>query len=338
MDIGKDITMEKVSVIVPIYNLEDQIERCVVSITRQTYDNLEILLMDDGSTDHSLQVCYRLARTDSRILVFSHENQGVSFTRNRGIMNACGKYIIFIDGDDELRQDLIETYVGAFGESVDIVVGGITRVDSMGNGCSMKPKPGLYSRNEFCQYIAAESTPLFGYATNKMYRADFIESNMLAFAEEMRAQEDLNFAISAFMCSTLICCIDYDGYIYYYQDNRRTMPVADYLTNQFLLRRLLESEKANTRLVCSRIQNAIFSSLYSANTIDEIREIEEISQVKEYLESERGFSSEKKLVFTIFRLNLRRLLLLYFCSRRFIKAIACKLKLLNRKDACDRNL
>lgn len=88
---------EVVSIIIPVYNGEKYVEKCVKSIQANTYPNLEIIMINDGSTDNSLEVCQRLAEKDSRIKVFSKENGGIAAARNFGVKKATGKYICFVD-------------------------------------------------------------------------------------------------------------------------------------------------------------------------------------------------------------------------------------------------
>ena len=98
-----------ISVIVPVYNTEKQLERCISSICRQTYQDLEIIVIDDGSTDSSGILCDSLARRDSRIKVFHQENQGLSAARNNGMEIAGGEYIAFVDSDDWISPVMLET-------------------------------------------------------------------------------------------------------------------------------------------------------------------------------------------------------------------------------------
>ena len=105
-----------ISVIVPVYNIEKYIERCVRSICVQTYKNLEILLVDDGSTDGSGEICERLAKEDERIRVFHKENGGSSSARNLGIREAKGEYLGFIDSDDYIEPDMYELLAEGIGK------------------------------------------------------------------------------------------------------------------------------------------------------------------------------------------------------------------------------
>ena len=116
----------KVSVIIPVYNVRLYLERCVQSVLRQTYKDLEIILVDDGSKDNSGELCDQLALSDQRIRVIHQENQGLSGARNTGIRQATGEYIIFLDSDDEwLLSDGLENLLQ--GEKADLII--FKRVD-----------------------------------------------------------------------------------------------------------------------------------------------------------------------------------------------------------------
>ncbi|WP_251547638.1 glycosyltransferase family 2 protein [Limosilactobacillus caecicola] len=101
----------KVSMIVPVYNCLKYLKDCLDSILKQTYHNLEIILVDDGSTDGSLKICVEYAHQDSRIRVFHQDNQGVSVARNNGISHATGEYLCFVDGDDKVSENYCEHLV-----------------------------------------------------------------------------------------------------------------------------------------------------------------------------------------------------------------------------------
>ncbi|MBP3441896.1 MAG: glycosyltransferase family 2 protein [Clostridia bacterium] len=106
-----------VSVIIPVYNLEDYIEHCIKSILSQTYKNIEVICVDDGSTDSSAQVIGELLKSDSRIRYIYQENAGVSAARNKGLESARGEYIMFIDGDDYMHNQAVEILVKCIEEN-----------------------------------------------------------------------------------------------------------------------------------------------------------------------------------------------------------------------------
>ena len=111
-----------ISVIIPVYNVEEYLDDCLTSVLAQTYSNLEILLINDGSTDNSGVICDKYAQTDSRIKVFHKENGGVSSARNIGLENATGQYIAFVDPDDWIEPNMYETIITQFEKSdVDAV-------------------------------------------------------------------------------------------------------------------------------------------------------------------------------------------------------------------------
>lgn len=118
--------MSKISVIVPIYNVEKYLRRCIDSIINQTYRNLEIILVNDGSLDGSLDICKRYEKLDSRIKLINKKNGGLSSARNEGLKIATGDYISFIDSDDWINEDMYESLLSnAIKYNADISVGGV---------------------------------------------------------------------------------------------------------------------------------------------------------------------------------------------------------------------
>lgn len=117
-----------VSVIVPVYNAEHFIEKCIHSILNQSYKNIELILVNDGSTDNSVKICDSFAKIDNRIKLIHQANSGPSVARNNGIYNAKGKYIQFIDADDYIEENMIETLVNEMEKGLDIVICGYKRI------------------------------------------------------------------------------------------------------------------------------------------------------------------------------------------------------------------
>ncbi|MCR5506573.1 MAG: glycosyltransferase, partial [bacterium] len=117
--------MKKISVIIPVYNVELYLSQCLESIINQTYKNLEIILVNDGSKDSSIDICKAYVKKDKRIKYIYQKNMGLSASRNTGIKNATGDYIHFIDSDDYIPLDYYEKMISALGNSdADIVCGG----------------------------------------------------------------------------------------------------------------------------------------------------------------------------------------------------------------------
>lgn len=140
--------MPEVSIIIPVYNNEKYIEKCIHSVLNQTFGELEIIAVNDGSTDESGKILKNLEREDVRIILLEQNNQGVAAARNLGVKKSTGKYITFVDGDDYLKNDYIEKmYDLAEKESLDMVISGLTYVDESGKELN-KIIPGVYKRLE----------------------------------------------------------------------------------------------------------------------------------------------------------------------------------------------
>ena len=117
-----------VSIVIPVYNLEEYIQSCIESLRRQTYQNLEIIVVNDGSTDNTLSTIKKLARNDGRIKCIDQKNQGVSVARNRGIEESRGDYFMFVDGDDVMKAQAVSLMVEAALETeADVVCAGIEK-------------------------------------------------------------------------------------------------------------------------------------------------------------------------------------------------------------------
>ena len=110
-----------ISVIVPVYNVEKYLEECLDSIQNQTYGDIEVILVNDGSTDKSKDICERYCKEDTRFKLINQANQGQSVARNNGVAASAGKYIAFVDSDDIIRQDYLEELMRYMSENVDIV-------------------------------------------------------------------------------------------------------------------------------------------------------------------------------------------------------------------------
>lgn len=142
----------KISIIIPIYNKEKYIERCIKSIIGQTYNNIEIIIVNDGSTDNSLKKCKELQEIDSRIVIINQENKGVSEARNAGLDVATGNYIAFIDSDDTVDENyLLELINVASSLKCDLVAGNINCIIGDSNFQPYSPKNGYpnYFQDDF---------------------------------------------------------------------------------------------------------------------------------------------------------------------------------------------
>ena len=186
--------MAKVSVIVPVYNVEKYLKRCLDSLINQTLSDIDIICINDGSKDSSLQILEQYAKKDSRIVIYNQENSGVSVARNTGLEHASGEYIGFVDSDDWVDLDFYEKlYNSAKNNNADIAVADFIREHP-------NKKPKRLKLKEEKIYTTPEDKFMIckvhreGCVWNKIYRTEFIHSINLKFVPKMY-YEDRDFTI-----------------------------------------------------------------------------------------------------------------------------------------------
>ena len=208
--------MSKVSIIIPVYNSEKYVEKCIKSVINQTFRELEIIVIDDGSTDKSYDVLKNLAMEDKRILLLHQENAGVAIARNNGIAMASGEYLTFLDGDDYIKEDYIERlYMCAQEKSADMVVCGITFVDEDGNILKTLV-PGEYSR-----FHKEEWTFRISAVCSHLYKLKLWKEQNISFCPGERGED---MPISLYFSATCdkITTLSEAGY-YYVQHGQSAM-------------------------------------------------------------------------------------------------------------------
>lgn len=186
-----------ISIIIPIYKVEKYLDRCVQSVVNQTYKNLEIILVNDGSPDNCPQICDEWASKDNRIKVIHKSNGGVSSARNEGLKNVTGEYVVFIDADDYVSKDFLQNLISvANNEQVDIVISGFTIVDDKGNKklVSKQEVTELSIDNIDC-FMDLVVDGFFDISCNKLYKAKLIKN---AFKEGLPLGEDRIFNLDYF--------------------------------------------------------------------------------------------------------------------------------------------
>ncbi|MBD5145971.1 MAG: glycosyltransferase [Ruminococcus sp.] len=186
-----------ISVILPVYNVAPYLEQCVRSILDQTYTYLEILLIDDGSTDGSAAICDELKEKDTRITVFHQKNAGVSAARNAGLDHASGQYISFIDPDDFIDSKFYEVLVKNMEEcnARCSSIGHMRLYEETGNSVTVSPtvKRRTLSGLDALDETFSNVDPWVGMPFNKLYLRDIIEKRCLRFRTDMRYNEDNEF-------------------------------------------------------------------------------------------------------------------------------------------------
>lgn len=189
MDIDKE--NEKVSIIVPIYNVERYIEKCVMSLIKQDYSNIEIILVNDGSPDHSAAIINQLALHDSRIQIIHKENGGVSSARNAGILEASGDYIMFVDGDDWVEPNYVSYFLNLLKNNNCSV--GMDTKNFYAGSTQTENKTYTVSAEKAIEWIYMGK--LFVAVWNKIYNTAFLKENAIYFNDEIWYGEGMLFNI-----------------------------------------------------------------------------------------------------------------------------------------------
>lgn len=207
----------KISVVVPIYNAEQTLERCVLSIISQTYRELEIIIIDDGSSDSSWNICLHLEQIDSRVIHIRKKNEGVSATRNLGIEKATGDWITFVDSDDYLCPDMIAEMVKEIKHDLSIIC------------CSSQYNDGK-DFHMFSNDRAVENSKdgvghilLCGGPTSKLFNANILKSRHILFNEKLSKHEDTVFFWEYMQHIKSIVTISYVGYVYCIQTIKQSL-------------------------------------------------------------------------------------------------------------------
>lgn len=287
---------QTVSLIVPVYNAAQTLEACVDSLLKQTHSELEIILVDDGSADTSLEICNRLAEQDDRIVVLHHPNHGVSYTRNRGLEKATGTYVMFADADDTVLPDMVERYyAAAVSAQAEIVIGGIIFVK---NGVeTVKLPPGdRYDPNTPIDYMAQDFRGIFGYVPNKMYLRSFLTDHHLRFPEDCAVQEDMLFALDAYDCCQTVEQIQYAGYVYLMPEKEKELSFDDLIKNRIMLGKVAQKHGVDLTELKNLLNNTLYSALYHASDVETIKRYIDDSGIVCWIDYRLCQSKEKRFI------------------------------------------
>ena len=217
---------EKVSIIVPVYNVEKYLERCIHSLLKQTYTNLEIILIDDGSTDESINICEKYLRIDDRIVLYKKKNGGQSSARNYGLDKMTGKFVMFVDSDDWIHEKTVETLLDyLLDEDADIACCGITLTDGEKIFDSMfknEERIRVFN-NEKAMAMLLKNDGTSSNVVARIYKETIFDN--LRF-EEGRAFEDAAISYKFFSIAKKIVFLD-EPFYFYFQRSGSTMGRRD---------------------------------------------------------------------------------------------------------------
>ena len=221
-----------ISVIVPIYNMKEYLARCVDSILGQTFSDMQILLVDDGSTDGSALLCDKIADSDARITALHMEHSGPGAARNLGIREAVGDYEMFVDSDDWIEPDMLETMRNVMiREKADLVTCDLTRTsqekpDFSGKSRSGRLKTESYTQEEYMRvFFRIGSNEWVHYPVAKLYKREFLDADL--YPEDIFIGEDVVSTFRVLMKTRKIVHICKVFYYYYQNPNSATARFSD---------------------------------------------------------------------------------------------------------------
>lgn len=310
-----------VSIIVPVYNAEKSLKACVESILKQTYKNIEVILINDGSEDNSGYICEEYTRNDERVKVIHQSNSGPSSARNTGINNARGKYIQFVDSDDSIEHNMTERLVQQIeNDKSQIVICGYNIVqNSNGDEQIIKRNPKIYGIHHKSDFLKKFGRLYFnGFINspwNKLYNVEIIRKFNIRFPEDINIGEDLLFNLDYIKYCDKISIINESLYNYvnlHYSSLTKSYKESYFKTQKFL------HQKVNEFLKDYNIyndENKIFvEQVYSYRIIECIENLF-------HNNSELSFKYKKSEIEEIISDVTVRENLLYFKNKRILERL-----------------
>lgn len=291
-----------VSVIIPVYNIANYIGRSVESIFNQTYKNIQVIIVDDGSTDETYNVCIKLAKNDERITYVRHEiNKGQTVAINDGLKVATGEWVLFLDGDDVLEPYAISILLDTINDNdIDIVFAGFKLIDSDNSTEYLANiKKGTYTRREFINFLFDDmSFSVLTCIGSKIYRMSFVKNRKEYTSDRIKANYDMAFVIDALISCRKVAYINKSiyGYIqrkdsttYSYMnkmyrricDAREKIPLLIRDCDFYEKKNLLFQRKQLSLIVSALNQEVIFKKGYGQfrHSVDEISDSDEFCQL-----------------------------------------------------------
>ena len=286
--------MNKVSIIVPIYNSSKYLERCLNSILNQTYKEIEVILINDGSIDSSEQICQNYCKKDNRVKYFYQKNSGASMARNNGIDKANGEYIMFVDSDDSIDEKMVGTLIHEMEcNKVDFVISGMKVIYSNGNEISYSNEtiPKVTSQNIPSIIVNLCINERINGPVAKLYKRDILIKNNVKMPLNIHLNEDLYFNIN-YVRNIKSLSIDSNAYYNYY--NNENSVTGRYYSNRYdmmnFVHNNLISYFENTNVTKSELNMIYYiyvKNVYSAFlnlfhndcTLNKKRKIKEIDKI-----------------------------------------------------------
>lgn len=327
-----------VSIVIPVYNAEQYLDRCIQSVINQTYKYIEVILINDGSRDNSQLICEKYVKRDNRVQLINIQNRGPSAARNIGINISKGQFIQFIDSDDYLESNMIKVLVEEIKNNAQWVICGYRSIHDNNYIIDRKPSIGYFDNIAFKNEFAVLYEKLFfQYLWNKIYLSDIIKSNNISFNEEVKRGEDIIFNIEYLNYVNNITVIDKILYNYVRlneQSLTRSYNKELFNDQKRIFKKILNSKnivnKQNKNLIMmiytQKIIYCISNIFMSKNNLcikekrEIIKEILADNQVKENLLFIRKINEQGLICFCI-KFKLTNIIVFYYHIKQKIKKL-----------------
>jgi glycosyltransferase EpsJ len=315
-----------VSVIVPIYNAESTLRKCIDSILSQSFKNIELWLIEDGSIDKCSNICREYELLDSRVKAIYQDNKGVSYSRNLGIAKSSGKYIQFVDADDWINQEMIMNLVNTINDNSDLVICGYNVINvcpgytSQFERC-VKNKIELDTVNFLNQFSQFYEIGLLQAVWNKIYRKDIIMEFNLSFNKDLSLGEDMLFNINYFKSCNKISLINDVLY------NYTIYPYAKSLSKKYNPKRL-NSQMTMYKSIIELLQEYRTYSSSNYKCIKKYYSSSIISAVNEYLTYNQCIWPEKKrfIKYLLKKKDINNNIVIVYNNSKWMKITALLIK------------
>ena len=233
-----------ISVVIPVYNVENYLKRCLESVLHQVDVSQEIILVDDGSTDLSAKICDEYAKKYSEIKCLHISNSGPATAKNMGYDYARGNYVAFIDSDDEIKPDMFSKMLqSGFQHDADIVCCNYIQVNEDGSFSHTKytGKEYVLNQDEALKAILTKDK-IYSQCWTKIYKKSMIDANHIRNTDGLKTDEDFIYNIQAFACSKTVCIVDQPLYIYTHRNQSLSKDYFNTHISQYIDNRILRLE------------------------------------------------------------------------------------------------
>lgn len=263
----------RISIIVPVYNVEGSLHRCIDSILAQTFTDFELLLIDDGSKDNSGKICDEYVAKDLRVRVFHKENGGVSSARNLGLDNAKGEWVTFVDSDDYVLPYFLETFC-TMSKDGDVCIQGIIPDYSISSEYQVYKSSFDYIGNVKGALFMLNDCQMVGSLCNKMFRSSIIHDKNLRLKEALKLWEDEEFFLHYLQYAQKVVATTYGYYVYFVPDFSKYYNTNNLQTLILIFRAVSKIFKGGANIVTDSYQIKLYNewiSLLRSNSKQSIK-------------------------------------------------------------------